>query len=488
MIECKSCVFRLHPCGPTVGPMDERATGRWALAALALPMLMSSLGVGVANVALPTLEADLGASFAEVQWVALSYLLVVTALVVSAGRLGDLMGRRRLLLAGLGLFTTASASCAAAPTLALLIAARAAQGAGAAVLMALTLALVAEAVPAARSGRAMGLLGTTSAIGTALGPSLGGALIAALGWRAIFLVNVPIGLIAFALASRHLPRDRPPAAAAHPRSGLAGTALLAGTLAAYALAMTSEGVRVGWRGAALLVAAAVGAALFAATQARSATPLVRPGLLRDPVLRGGLVTSALVSTVMMTTLVVGPFHLSLALGLEPAAVGLALSAGPAAVIMAGVPAGRLADRVGPGRLTGARLGAMAAGAALLALTPIRLGVAGYVAPTVVLAIGYAVVQTANTTAVVMGSPPDGRGVISGLLSLSRNLGLVTGGAPMAAVFALGAGTARIAGAAPEAVAAGTHAAFAVAAALPLAALALTAADRRSASAAVSAER
>src|SRR5690606_10537730 len=136
-----------------------------------------------------------GATFQEVQWVVLAYLLAITALVVGAGRLGDLVGRRRLLLAGLMLFTAASALCGLAPTLGSLIAARAAQGLGAAVMMALTLAFVGETVPKARIGSAMGLLGTMSAIGTALGPSLGGMLIAGPGWRAIFLVNLPLGLL-----------------------------------------------------------------------------------------------------------------------------------------------------------------------------------------------------------------------------------------------------------------------------------------------------
>jgi MFS family permease len=452
--------------------MDDGATARWALAALSLPMLLSSLGTSVANVALPTLEEGFGSSFSAAQWVVLAYLLAVTTLVVSAGRLGDLLGRRRLLLAGLGVFTAASALCAAAPDLPLLIAARAGQGAGAALMMALTLALVADAVPAARSGRAMGLLGTTSAIGTALGPSLGGVLIAALGWRAIFLVNVPLGLLALLIAHRHLPGDRPVARAGGPRFDVAGTALLAATLGAYALAMTLDGGRIGWSGAALLGAAAAGAALFGVAQARAAAPLVRPAMLREPALRSGLATSALVSTVMMTTLVVGPFHLSRALGLGPALVGLVMSAGPAVVVVAGVPAGRLADRVGAGRLTVAGLTAMGAGALLLAAAPIRLGVAGYLLPILVLTLGYAVVQTANTTAVIMGASPGGRGVTSGLLNLSRNLGLVTGASVMGAVFALGAGSPRVAGAAPDAVASGTRASFVVAAGLVGAALAI----------------
>src|SRR6185436_3987713 len=122
---------------------------------------------------------------------------------------------------------------AAAPSLLLLVAARAAQGVGAALMMALTLAFVGGIVPAARTGAAMGLMGTTSALGTALGPSLGGALIAGPGWRAIFLVNVPLGVLALVLAHRHLPGDRPRTSAPVPRFDLLGTALLALTLAAY---------------------------------------------------------------------------------------------------------------------------------------------------------------------------------------------------------------------------------------------------------------
>ncbi len=171
---------------------------RWALASLSLSMLLASLGTSIANVGLPTLAQAFDASFQQVQWIVLAYLLAITTLIVSVGRLGDLIGRRRLLLAGILLFTMASVLCGVAPTLGLLIAARAAQGLGAAIMMALAIALVGETVPKARLGSAMGLLGTMSAIGTALGPSLGGVLIAGLGWRAIFLVNVPLGLLSSA--------------------------------------------------------------------------------------------------------------------------------------------------------------------------------------------------------------------------------------------------------------------------------------------------
>ena len=187
--------------------VERRPSDGWVLASLALCMLLPSLGTSIANVALPTLAEAFDASFQQVQWVVLAYLLATTSLVVSVGRLGDITGRRRLLMAGIFVFTAASALGGVASGFWLLIAARAAQGVGAAVMMALAMALVGDAVPKSRIGRAMGLLGTMSAVGTALGPSLGGVLIAHFGWQAIFLVNVPLGVLALVLARRNLPAD-----------------------------------------------------------------------------------------------------------------------------------------------------------------------------------------------------------------------------------------------------------------------------------------
>ncbi len=318
------------------GAADRRPAVAWVLASLALCMLLPSLGTSIANVALPTLAEVFGASFQQVQWVVLAYLLATTTLVVSVGRLGDLFGRRRLLMAGIGLFTAASVGCGAATDLWLLIAARAAQGLGAAVMMALTMAFVGEAVPKARTGSAMGLIGTMSAVGTALGPTLGGVLIAASGWPAIFFVNLPLGIVALVLVGRCLPADRPAPQgeweagqkaerkAERPGFDAVGMLLLALTLAAYALAMTVGRGRFGPLNAALLLAAGVGAALFVWAEARAASPLVRLVMFRDPVLATGLAMSALVSTVVMATLVVGPFYLAHGLGLAAAVVGIVM--------------------------------------------------------------------------------------------------------------------------------------------------------------------
>ena len=440
-------------------------------------MLLSSLGTSIANVALPTLAQAFSASFQEVQWIVLAYLLAITTLIVSAGRLGDITGRRRLLLAGIFLFTAASVLCGLAPTLWLLIAARAAQGVGAAIMMALTMAFVGETVPKQQTGSAMGLLGTMSAIGTALGPSLGGVLIAGPGWRVIFLVNLPLGILTFVLAHRSLPVDRRGRKTDRAGFDTMGTLLLALTLAAYALAMTIGRGSFGAFNMALLLAAVFGLGLFLRSEARAASPLIRLAMFRDPVLSASLAMSALVSTVLMATLVVGPFYLSGALGLDAALVGLVLSVGPLVVALSGVPAGRMADRFGAHRMTMVGLLGIAGGCFILSMLPATLGIPGYIAPLVVITVGYALFQTANNTAVMTDISPDQRGVISGLLNLSRNLGLVTGASVMGAVFALASATTDITTARPEAVATGMRITFAVAALLIVVALVIAVGSR-----------
>lgn len=440
-------------------------------------MLMPSLDTSIANAGLPTLARAFTASFQEVQWIVLAYLLAITTLIVSVGRLGDIVGRRRLLLAGIGLFTVASLLCGVAPALWFLIAARAAQGLGAAIMMALTMAFVGETVPKSRTGSAMGLLGTMSAVGTTLGPSLGGILIAGFGWRTIFLVNVPLGVLNLILASRFLPVDRREARTTWASFDTPGTMVLAMTLAAYALAMTIGRGHLGMVNALLLGAAAFGATCFVLVESRVASPLIRLATFRDPVLSASLVMSAMVSTVMMATLVVGPFYLSQTLGLGTALVGIALSAGPLVSALTGVPAGRIVDRVGAQRTTIAGLIGIASGASVVAIMPARFGVFGYLAPLVLMTASYAMFQAANNTVIMTGARSEQRGVISGLLSLSRNVGLVTGASVLGAVFAFASATTDITTARPDAVGVGMRTTFAIAAILIVGALGLAAARR-----------
>lgn len=377
---------------------------RGALFSLSLSMLLAALGTSIANVGLPSLAQVFDASFHAVQWVVLAYLLAITAVIVGAGRLGDRLGRRRVLLVGLLLFAVACGVCAVAPSLEWLIAARVLQGLGAASMMAMTLGMVGDTVTRERTGRVMGLLGTMSAVGTAMGPSVGGVLLSLWGWRALFWVGVPLGFLAAALVASYLPVDRQ------------------------------------------VNAQASGDAFWLP--------------LRDPALRAGLAMSALVSAVIMATFVVGPFYLSRGLGLDPAWMGLAMAVGPCVAAVTGVPAGRLTDRLGSHRMTLAGLGLTAIGTLSLVLTS---GLFAYLGSLMLLTTGYSLFQAANNTAVMSDVEATRRGTISGLLNLSRNLGLIFGASALGAVFAWA--SPDVTRAAAPTIANGLHATFGAALAL-----------------------
>ena len=445
---------------------------RGALVSLSLSMLLSSLGTNIANVGLPALAKAFAAPFHQVQWVVLAYLLAVTTLIVSAGRFGDIIGRRRLLLTGIGLFTMASVLCGVAPTLWFLVAARAVQGLGAAIMMALTMAFVAKATRNEKPGRAMGLLGTMSAVGTALGPSLGGLLISTFSWRALFLVCVPLGVIALLLAHRFLPVDHDGATPHRADFDHVGTLLLILTLVAYALAMTMRRGSFGALNAGLLFTAAIGSGLFAFAESKAVSPLIQLSMFRDRVLRAGFAMSALVTTVVMATLVVGPFYLAGALALDAAQVGLVMSSGPLVAALASAPAGRIVDRSGATVAAIIGLIGMLAGCVSMAIVPPSVAVAGYMASLVSITAGYAVFQTANNTAVMTRSRADKVGVISGMLGLSRNLGLITGVTVMGAVFTHATGSTNMMTARPEAIATGMRITFGVGAMLLVVTLAI----------------
>lgn len=406
------------------------------LAALSLAMLLPSLGTSITNVTLPTLAQSFDASMADVQWVVIVYLLAVTCLIVGAGRLGDLIGRRRLLLTGMAIFSVASALGALSPSLPILIAARAIQGVGGAVMMTLTVAMVGDLVPKDRTGSAMGLLGTISAVGTALGPTMGGALIATWGWPSVFAVLAALGVVAVVAGVALLPADMK---TARRTTGLdlPGLALLAFSLGTFSAVFTLGGRIPGLALLGLSGASVLGFAAFIRTETLVTAPLIRLDLLRDRTLGTGLASLMLVSAIVMATLVVGPFYLSGILGLSPIETGMVMSVGPAVAAVTGMPAGRLVDRLGSFPVIVAGLLAVMIGALMLTMLPGLHGVGGYAASLAVLTLGYAMFQAANMTAIMQGTTSEHRGVTSALLGLSRNIGLICGASAMAAVYAMG---------------------------------------------------
>ena len=389
--------------------------------ALSLAMLLAALGTSIANIALPSLAQAFAAPFHAVQAVVVAYLAALTAAVVFAGRLGDSRGLKPMLVTGLALFSLSSLLCALAPSLVLLVAARALQGIGAAFLMTLAMALMRQTASPAGMGRAMGLLGTVSAIGTALGPTLGGVLIPLTGWRGVFWVQVPLAVLTLVLVAVALPGD----------------------------------------------------------VARGARRPVRLWPVLDGVLLPALFANVMVAAIMMASLVVGPFYLTLALGLKPAVVGIVMAVGPVISMVSGVPSGHLVDRLGSGRVILFGLLLLASGAMFMAVLPGFMGLAGFLFAVTALTPGYQLFQAANNTAALADVAPDRRGTVSGLLSLSRNIGLVAGASAMGAVFAMGVGSDDFARASAPAIEAGLRLTFIVAAGMMLLTLAL--AGRRMAS-------
>lgn len=261
-------------------------------------------------------------------------------------------------------------------------------------------------------GRTMGLLGTVSALGTALGPSLGGFLLPLTGWTGIFFVQIPFAALALVMAIGSLP------AAAEGR-----------------------------------------------LQQAAALPAL-PGLSLLP----NLFINLLVAAIMMTTLVVGPFYLGLGLALPQMVIGLVMSVGPVISIFSGIPSGQAVDIWGAQRVLMLGLFLLAAGAFLLTVLPQSLGIAGYILAIAVLTPGYQLFQSANNTAVMATVPQGRRGTVSGLLSLSRNIGLVLGASAMGAVFAFGVGTSDLERAAPASIANGMKLTFLLAGGLMLGAI------------------
>ena len=387
---------------------------------------MGQLDVSIVTLALPHIGAGLHAGGAAVQWVALSYLLMLIGTLAAVGQLADRFGRKLLYTYGFAVFTAGSVLCGLAPSLGWLIAARLLQGLGAALLQANSVALIAATLPRHQLTRGLGVQGAAQAIGLALGPVLGGLLLALGGWRLIFLVNLPAGLLGLALGRFLLPRTRfAPAHERHERPfDWIGAALLAATLAALMLliSLAHELVR---RPAAGIALAALTPALLAgllARERRAPAPLLDLALLRRPALALGLGSAAAAYLVMFGALYVVPYYLA-ASHVPVALAGLQLAALPVALGVVASLAGRLAGRVEARVLT--------AGGLLLAALGLLELAANHGAPgrTIGLAIagaGLGAFIPVNNAAVMSAAARARTGALSGILNTTRGLGTALG--------------------------------------------------------------
>ncbi|MEM7746713.1 MAG: MFS transporter [Pseudomonadota bacterium] len=411
---------------------DLGNNGRIALLGPSLSIILASLGTSIAAVTLPNLSQEFHRADLDTTFVVSAYILATTALIVAVGRAGDLYGRRTVLVLGLCLFMLGAALAFNAATLPVLVVSRVIQGAGAAAMMAMPLAQVRDVVSTGQVGRWMGIMGTMSAIGTASGPALGGAIVASFGWRTVYLLQIPVAGIALALCLIYVTDNR--RANARTKIDFAGAGALAVFIAAFTFFISDIASGFDAVTASSLVVALAACAGFLAIEHRTATPILPLELLRSPHLRLSLAMNAIVSLVMMGILVVGPFFLTGGLGLTTGQMGLAMSVGPIASALSGIPAGRLTEKIGPHRAVFVGGLAVTIAAAAMAGLPFLFGLSGFIAAFLLLSPSYQVFLAALNNSVMECALEKDRGVTSGVLNLSRNSGFILGASAISGIY------------------------------------------------------
>jgi len=442
--------------------MNEAASDRrWSvLTAIGVGTFMSALDGSVVNTVLPVLGRELHASVAAIEWVATVYLLVVSALLLGVGRAGDLRGHKRMYIGGFVLFVIGSALCGLARSAHMLVAMRALQGVGAAMLFANSPAILTKAFPAEQRGRALGAQATFTYLGLTAGPSLGGWLADAFGWRAVFYINVPVGAIGIILGLRAIEDDRPEKKGE--RFDYSGAALFTAGLVSLLVAL-DQGHAWGWRSPAtwsLLVLAAALLAVFVRFERRRSDPMLDLTLFRSRVFSAATVSGLLNYICVFSVLFVVPFLLIEGRGLDTSHAGLVLTAQPIVMAIVAPISGALSDRIGSRSLATAGMLILAAGLfiiARLAPTGSLFVIAGGLA---VVGLGVGLFASPNNSALMGAAPRHRQGIAAGVLATARNVGMVLGIGVSGAVF-----TTILARGGPHALVRGVQASLYVSAAL-----------------------
>ena len=430
------------------------------LAAAAASTLLGTSDFSIVAIALPSFTEVFNASTSTVVWIALSYQLVVLGLALPMGRLGDQFGNKTIFAAGALIYTVGLTSAAAAPGILTLIALRAVQGAGAAMMVSLSLGLVSNAFPANERGKALGLMASVAGFGLMVGPALGGILLETLGWRSIFWARAPFAFAGFVLAMVYLQDVR---ATADRRTDFTGAALLFAALVLMAVGL-NRGSAGGWTSPMVVLMfplSAVALMAFVLRSIRIASPVVDIRMFRNPALSlsSGLMLMGGVS--MMAVTFVMPFYLLFARGLSPAMAGLVMLAHPAVFLVLPPFTGRLSDRIGPRVPTTLGLGLAAATLFLLAALEPHTPIPVIVGMLALGGVGGSFFQTPNQS-VIMSAAPQGRvGTISALIPTLRYIGIISGVAASEAIFTSGLGEPGLDGANGETVTTAARTAFLV---------------------------
>jgi len=416
---------------PTSSPLTTEttlsATQRWlVLLSIGIGTFMSALDGSVVNTILPVVRESFHSDVAAIEWVIAVYLLLVSGLLLTFGRLGDLYGHRRVYLSGFGIFILGSALCGLAASALALVAFRGVQALGAAMLLSNSPAILTKSFPGTQRGRALGLQATMTYLGLTVGPALGGWLAHTYTWRSVFYINVPVGALAFLLSLRFLPHDRP--AEAREQFDLAGAVLFMAGLVSLLLGL-NQGHAWGWTSLpilALLAGALVLLGAFVALELRTPAPMLDLSLFRGRVFSAAVGSAVLNYIALYSILFLLPFYLIQGRGLNSAQAGLVLTAQPLVMAICAPISGALSDRIGSRLLATFGMLFLAVGLFILsrsgpqtAWSSISLGLA-------VAGLGNGTFISPNSSALMGSAPRHRQGIAAGILATSRNVGMVLG--------------------------------------------------------------
>jgi len=414
----------------------------WVLIAIGIGTFMSALDGSVVNTILPVLRAYFKSDVAGVEWAVVVYLLVVSSLLLTFGRLGDLRGHKGLYVLGFVIFIGASAACGLSPTVQFLVVARGVQALGAAMLFANAPAILTKSFPPSQRGQALGMQGTMTYLGLTVGPSLGGWLTQILGWRSVFYINVPVGLLALVLSVVFIEAEHPQRGTAE-RFDVAGALLFGVGLSALLLGL-NEGHDWGWTSPAILGCLALAVVLLGAffwLEARQPAPMLDLSLFKVQIFSAATASALLNYICLYFIVFLMPFYLIQGRNLGPAQAGLFLTAQPIVMAVVAPISGSLSDRIGSRLLSTLGMAILAAGLFLLS----RLGPSSpnslIVAGLAVAGLGTGIFVSPNNSALLGSAPRQRQGIASGILATARNVGMVLGvgfaGAILTSFTALG---------------------------------------------------
>ncbi len=415
-----------------VGP--QRGNKWWTLVAVCLGTFMLLLDVTIINVALPDIQGALSSSFSGLQWVVDAYALTLAALLLTAGSLADLYGRRLLYLVGLVIFTLASLLCGLAASTIMLQLSRALQGVGGAIMFSVSLALLADAFRGKDRGVAFGVWGAVTGLAVAIGPLLGGVLTSGLSWRAIFLVNLPIGIVTVVIALTKVAESKSPQAR---RPDWAGFVLFTAALSALVYGLIESNQRS--FGSLLVIGCLLGAAallaVFVVVERRSSHPMFDLSLFAKPTFSGGAIAAFGLSSSLFAMLLYLVLYLQNVLGYSPLQTGLRLLVLSAGILLTSTLAGRLTSHVPVRLLIGP--GLLLVGVGLLLMRGLDAGTSWtHLVPGLLLAgVGTGLVNPPLASTAVGVVPPQQAGMASGINSTFRQVGVATGIALLGTLFA-----------------------------------------------------